>query len=43
MPTPARRRHRLETWFWTGPVGHLLGGAFDFAEALLRYYRNRSR
>jgi hypothetical protein len=32
---------RLETWLWTGPVGHLIGGALDFAEALLRWYRAR--
>jgi hypothetical protein len=25
---------RLETWLWTGPVGHLLGGAADVAQAL---------
>jgi hypothetical protein len=33
--TPARRR--VETWLWTGPVGHLLGGALDFARALASY------
>jgi hypothetical protein len=22
---------------WTGPVGHLVGGALDFAQALARY------
>ncbi|HTA35804.1 MAG TPA: hypothetical protein VK761_03725 [Solirubrobacteraceae bacterium] len=25
---------RVETWLWTGPLGHLLGGALDVAEAL---------
>jgi hypothetical protein len=25
---------RLETWLWTGPLGHLLGGALDVAQAL---------
>jgi hypothetical protein len=30
-------RRRLETWFWTGPLGHLLGGGFDFVQALSRY------
>jgi len=34
---------RLETWLWTGPVGHLLGGALDFAQALARYLRARAR
>jgi hypothetical protein len=33
--TSARRR--LETWFWTGPLGHLLGGGLDFARALSRH------
>jgi hypothetical protein len=43
MLAPERTRHRLETWLWTGPVGHLLGGAIDFAEALLRHYRAHHR
>jgi hypothetical protein len=30
---------RAETWLWTGPVGHLLGGALDFAGALAGYLR----
>jgi hypothetical protein len=25
---------RVETWLWTGPLGHLLGGALDVAQAL---------
>ncbi|MGH2834574.1 MAG: hypothetical protein ACRDKD_00070 [Solirubrobacteraceae bacterium] len=41
MSAPARTTHRLERWLWTGPVGHLLGGALDLTEALLRYYRTR--
>jgi hypothetical protein len=28
---------RLETWLWTGPLGHLVGGALDLGEALLRH------
>ncbi len=28
---------RLETWLWTGPVGHFAGGALDFGQALARY------
>ncbi|HEY5344418.1 MAG TPA: hypothetical protein VIJ66_12275 [Solirubrobacteraceae bacterium] len=34
VPPLARR---LETWLWTGPVGHLAGGTLDFAQALARY------
>jgi hypothetical protein len=34
---------RLETWLWTGPAGHMLGGTLDFAQALLRYARVRRR
>jgi hypothetical protein len=26
---------------WTGPIGHLVGGTLDFAEALARYVRAR--
>ncbi|HEV3072468.1 MAG TPA: hypothetical protein VGY76_13700 [Solirubrobacteraceae bacterium] len=36
--SPARR---VETWLWTGPAGHLLGGALDFLQALARYLRMR--
>ena len=32
---PARKR--AETWLWTGPVGHLLGGAADLAGALCKH------
>jgi hypothetical protein len=40
-PGPRRRLRMLETWLWTGPVGHLLGGAVDFATVLARYFRMR--
>jgi hypothetical protein len=33
----------LEIWLWSGPVGHLVGGALDFAQALARYLRSRQR
>jgi hypothetical protein len=33
----------LETWLWTGPLGHLLGGALDFGQALARYLLARAR
>jgi hypothetical protein len=36
-------RQRAETWLWTGPVGHLLGGALDFLQALTRYALARAR
>jgi hypothetical protein len=38
---PARRR--AETWLWTGPVGHLLGGAADLAAALFKHGVARAR
>ncbi|HTA14665.1 MAG TPA: hypothetical protein VK781_07390 [Solirubrobacteraceae bacterium] len=41
MTIRARRIRRLETWLWTGPVGHLVGGALDFAEALGQYVHAR--
>jgi len=34
---------RLETWLWTGPLGHLLAGALDFGQALARYWYARAR
>jgi len=35
---PAQRALRaLETWLWTGPLGHLVGGALDVGEALVRH------
>ena len=39
---PARAR-LLETWLWTGPIGHLLGGGMDFVRALARYFLARAR
>ncbi|MBA3809336.1 MAG: hypothetical protein H0X28_13240 [Solirubrobacterales bacterium] len=45
MSAPLRRSpmRRAEMWLWSGPVGHLIGGALDFAEALARYRRARRR
>jgi hypothetical protein len=43
MPAPhARSGTRLETWLWTGPIGHLIGGALDFGQALARYLLTRA-
>ena len=39
-PGPGRR---LETWLWTGPIGHFLGGGLDFGQALARYLLARVR
>ncbi|HEY2768248.1 MAG TPA: hypothetical protein VGI76_08320 [Solirubrobacteraceae bacterium] len=39
----AAAARRAEGWLWTGPVGHLVGGGLDLAQALLRYYRSRPR
>jgi hypothetical protein len=39
----ANRRRRAETWLWTGPAGHLVGGALDVFEALARYAFMRAR
>ncbi len=33
---PAHRR--LAAWLLTGPVGHFIGGALDFASALTHYF-----
>src|SRR5271157_1449586 len=41
-PRSTSSRKRLETWLWTGPVGHLAGGALDFAGALARYLLARA-
>jgi hypothetical protein len=41
MPVRARWIPSLEGWLWTGPIGHLLGGSLDFAEALVNYARAR--
>jgi hypothetical protein len=40
---PRARLRRWETWLWMGPLGHLLGGALDFARALARYLLVRAR
>jgi hypothetical protein len=37
------RLRRAEGRLWTGPAGHLLGGALDIACALARYALARSR
>jgi hypothetical protein len=51
-PQRARARARLdrtapgrqiETWLWTGPLGHLVGGGLDFVRALARYLLARAR
>jgi hypothetical protein len=34
---------RIETWLWTGPLGHLVGGALDLGEALARHALARAR
>src|SRR4029077_10929256 len=39
--SPRLLLHRVETWLWTGPAGHLLGGVLDFVQALGRYLRMR--
>jgi hypothetical protein len=39
---PARAR-ALAAWFWTGPLGHLLGGGLDLIGALVRYWVARIR
>jgi len=36
-------RRRAAAWFWTGPLGHLLGGGLDLVEALARYAAARLR
>jgi hypothetical protein len=37
------RLRRLRARLWTGPVGHLLGGALDLLGALTRYALARAR
>jgi hypothetical protein len=32
----------MEAWLWTGPIGHLIGGGLDFAQALARYLLARA-
>jgi hypothetical protein len=43
LSTPSAVVRRIETWLWTGPAGHLLGGTLDFVQALGRYLRTRRR
>ena len=31
---PPTRTRRLETWLWTGPVGHLIAGLLDWFQAV---------
>jgi hypothetical protein len=38
-----RGARRIEARLWTGPAGHLVGGAADLAEALARYALARAR
>jgi hypothetical protein len=43
-----RRSRHIEARLWTGPAGHLVGGALDLAQALARFglaraLRRRSR
>jgi hypothetical protein len=33
----------VETWLWTGPAGHLLGGTLDVISALVRHALARAR
>jgi hypothetical protein len=40
-PRRSTRLRTIEAWLWTGPVGHLLGGALDVLEALARYAISR--
>ncbi|HEY6781696.1 MAG TPA: hypothetical protein VI296_00525 [Candidatus Dormibacteraeota bacterium] len=34
---------RAERWLWTGPAGHLAGGALDLLQALARHLLSRVR
>lgn len=43
MQVSRRALIKLETWLWTGPIGHLLGGCLDFAVALVRYRRSQGK
>ncbi len=36
-----RAHRRLETWLWTGPVGHLLGGGLDVVQGVFAYLKAR--
>jgi hypothetical protein len=41
--TTGRPWRRFESWLWTGPIGHLVGGTLDFTGALARYLMGRAR
>jgi hypothetical protein len=43
VKTPHRisPQRRLETWLWTGPVGHFVGVGLDLLQALIAYRRKR--
>jgi len=44
MASPRPRAPRkLETWLWTGPLGHLAGTSLDLLQALARYLFTRAR
>lgn len=43
MSAARRGLRTLETWLWTGPIGHFAGGAIDFATALARYAKAQLR
>ena len=32
---------RLAAWLYTGPLGHLVAGVFDWTELLARYWWSR--
>jgi hypothetical protein len=34
---------RVERWWWTGPIGHAVGGLLDLAQAWVRYLTLRRR
>jgi hypothetical protein len=36
--TPPPVHRRLAAWLLTGPIGHFVGGALDFAGALTHYF-----
>jgi hypothetical protein len=47
-PAPARSLRlgplaRLEAWWWTGPLGHLVAGTLDLAPLFARYYAHVAR
>jgi hypothetical protein len=42
-PRPPSRARRAEARLWTGPAGHLMGGALDLLEAFARYLLARAR